>query len=146
MYSQDKLIVARILNSPMDQLCISSVQVEELLHGPIEAIRRLHVSNIAPASPAMGRIIEHYDTLWRIHGDLLRYTYLPFDAHAATRLIGLTSAVGIRDRLIASVALSNGKTVVTKNLKDFVRLMPLDRIEDWSREDRGVSALANLTA
>ena len=59
---------------------------------------------------------------------------LPFDAHAAARFDDLKKArlqIGTQDLKIASIALANEATVLTRNLRHFGKVPGL-RVEDWT--------------
>ncbi|MCE7983096.1 MAG: type II toxin-antitoxin system VapC family toxin [Caldilinea sp. CFX5] len=59
---------------------------------------------------------------------------LPFDEAAAAVFQQLTAAklrIGTQDLLIASIALANEMSLLTRNLRDFQRVPGLI-LEDWS--------------
>jgi tRNA(fMet)-specific endonuclease VapC len=61
---------------------------------------------------------------------------LDFDEAAATQLQEirrLKLGVGTMDLKIASIALSNKATLLTKNIKDF-RQIPNLNVEDWTKQ------------
>ena len=65
------------------------------------------------------------------------YASVPFDDNSASifakersRLEGLGLMIGPYDLLIASIALANGLTLVTHNVREFSRISGL-QIEDW---------------
>jgi tRNA(fMet)-specific endonuclease VapC len=79
--------------------------------------------------------VEAYRKLER-HLDIYsRVQVLGFDERAGTefeRLQGLRLRVGTMDLKIAAIALANGATVLTRNVKDF-GLVPALRVEDWTQ-------------
>jgi tRNA(fMet)-specific endonuclease VapC len=105
--------------SPMDQ-CTTSITLGELVYGAqrwpdrtVELIER--IDRLIPAQLAV----------------------LPFDASAAHRYGALRAAlesagtpIGEADTRIASIALVHGLTVVTANVRHFLRVPGL-QVEDW---------------
>jgi tRNA(fMet)-specific endonuclease VapC len=67
---------------------------------------------------------------------MTQFQVVPFDATAATEFDRLLATKGLRrigrgDLLIASIALANQATLVTRNRKDFQKVPGL-RIENWA--------------
>ena len=76
--------------------------------------------------------------LYRRLGDLLRYYQVfsvwQYDDRAATiyqSLVKQKVRVGTKDLKIASIALANGATVLTRNTRDFSKVPGL-LVEDWT--------------
>jgi tRNA(fMet)-specific endonuclease VapC len=79
-------------------------------------------------------IVRGYAVLGQVLQSYVAAVVLPFDAAAATVFDGLTARrvrVGSMDLRIASIALSRGLAVLTRNLGDFGRIPGLV-IEDWT--------------
>jgi len=80
-------------------------------------------------------VVRGYERLGRVSEYYAAVTVLPFDAAAAEAFSGLTairSTVGTLDLRIASIALSRGLTLLTRNVRDFARVPSLVT-EDWTR-------------
>jgi tRNA(fMet)-specific endonuclease VapC len=89
---------------------------------------------IARADDPTG-VVRGYSRLERILADFSRAQLLPFDEASADVFEDLRRErirIGTMDLRIASIALSNGMTVLTRNLVDFQRVPNL-RIEDWTQ-------------
>lgn len=79
-------------------------------------------------------VAHGYSMLGRLHRDFASVVVLPFDAAADRTFDGLIARrvrVGTMDLRIASIALSRGLTVLTRNLGDFRRVPGL-MAEDWT--------------
>ena len=78
-------------------------------------------------------VLEGYEFLQRAFVDYTRFAVLPFDRKAQDTMRGFAGSlrIGQRDQRIASIALANELTLLTRNNKDFERI-PRLRIEDWS--------------
>src|SRR5205807_3547089 len=79
--------------------------------------------------------VEAYRRLKRLLANYLAIPVLDFDYGAFAefeRLLSLRLRIGTMDLKIASIALTQDATVLTKNLKDFGRVPGL-RVEDWTR-------------
>jgi tRNA(fMet)-specific endonuclease VapC len=79
-------------------------------------------------------VIHGYDMLSQLLQDYTSATVLPFDTAAAAVFYALSIRrlrVGVMDLRIASIALSRGLTVLTRNLRDFRRVPGL-LAEDWT--------------
>lgn len=75
-----------------------------------------------------------YDRLWRVHEDFATMRVLPFDTAAAVAFDGLLTQrvrIGSLDLRIAAIALSQGLTVLTRNLRDFGKVPNLITA-DWT--------------
>lgn len=104
--------------APADAV-LCSVVVAELLYGVF------HGGNPQKYLPALRAFLAGFDSL-------------PFDDAAAERHAGVRQhlssggqAIGPHDPLIASIALSHNLTLVTRNLREFSRVLGL-RVEDWT--------------
>lgn len=84
---------------------------------------------------SLARQVEAYAQLKEFLDRYLKIAVLEFDEAAAVefkRLQALRLRVGTMDLKIAAIALANGATVLTRNLRDFC-LVPSLRVEDWTR-------------
>lgn len=117
--SPDSNFMARLRSTPADALFSASICIMELRYG---AMKR--------GNPA---------GLWtKIEQQILpRIRILPFSYKEAIEagnlihhLYSIGQPIGIEDIIIASIALSNGLTVVSANTKHFSRVPDL-KIENW---------------
>jgi tRNA(fMet)-specific endonuclease VapC len=79
-------------------------------------------------------LVWRYRLLETVLNDYAVMTVLPFDAAAAATFSRLAAArlrVGAMDLRIASIALSRGLTLLTRNTRDFARVPGL-ATEDWT--------------
>ncbi len=79
-------------------------------------------------------VIAGYEILSRALKDYLFFTVLDFEAEASAcfEMLGQQKVrLGVMDARIASIALSQGLVLLTRNSKDFVKVPDL-RIEDWT--------------
>jgi tRNA(fMet)-specific endonuclease VapC len=79
-------------------------------------------------------VVRGYDLFNQVFQRYRIAVVLPFDAAAATTFDGLAPRrlrVGVMDLRIASIALSHGLIVLTRNLRDF-RKVPGLSVEDWT--------------
>jgi tRNA(fMet)-specific endonuclease VapC len=105
-------------NSLADQLCISVITLAEIIYGAEKSARP--VENLA--------IVDQFAA---------RLDVLPFGERAATHYGQLRAEleraghpVGIHDVMIGSHARSEGLTLVSNNLREFLRMEGL-RLENW---------------
>jgi tRNA(fMet)-specific endonuclease VapC len=82
------------------------------------------------------QLLRAQQWLQRTEADLSRLPVVPFDAAAAAefdRLLGTKGLkkIGRGDLMIASIALANQATLVTRNLKDY-RKVPGLQLENWA--------------
>jgi tRNA(fMet)-specific endonuclease VapC len=81
------------------------------------------------------RLAQGYARLANSVVFLSRFRILPFSENAIAAFTQLSKSklhVRFNDLRIAAIALENGATVVTRNLRDF-NLVPGLIVEDWSR-------------
>jgi tRNA(fMet)-specific endonuclease VapC len=79
-------------------------------------------------------VVRGYGMLNRLLGDYSAVSVLEFDAAAATEFAGLSARrvrVGTMDLRIASIALSRGLILVTRNISD-LRRVPGLVVEEWT--------------
>jgi len=78
--------------------------------------------------------IERYAMLKRMVTSYAKISLLDFDRPAAdefSRLQQLRLRVGTMDLKIAAIALANGATLLSRNIRDFSKVPGL-KVEDWS--------------
>lgn len=111
-------------HSPAD-FAISVVSFHEQMLGGHAYINRARTTrDVVRGYEVMGQVLQSY----------LTAAVLPFDAAAAAAFDGLIARrvrVGTMDLRIASIALSRGLAVLTRNLGDFRRVPGLVA-EDWT--------------
>lgn len=100
------------------------ITVEEVMRGWMAAIRRVH----DPLAQ-----IRAYSNLRRLFRFFATWRVLEWDEPAVNQFQSLKQAstkVGTMDLKIASIVLTTGATLLTRNTNDFVRVPGL-QIEDW---------------
>jgi tRNA(fMet)-specific endonuclease VapC len=116
-------VTRHVRSQPVGEVGISVVTVEEILRG--------RLAQIARAGDGPTRILS-YGLLSEALQLFAQFTNVPFDQSAENEFQHLHFVrIGTRDRKIASIALSNGSVLVTRNRRDFGRVPGLT-IEDWS--------------
>jgi tRNA(fMet)-specific endonuclease VapC len=116
---------ARIARHPPADLALSVVSFHEQVLGCHTYISRAH-------TPA--EVVRGYGMLGRLLSDYAAVSVLPFDSAAATTFDGLRARrirIPTMDLRLASIALSRGLILVTRNVGDF-RQVPGLTIEDWT--------------
>lgn len=104
--------------SPVD-LAVASMTVAELRFGVL-------------ASAAPERTRARLDALLGAPLEVLPFDREAARCHADIRHAVRAQPIGERDLVIASVAVANGLTLVTGNVREFSRIPDL-KIEDWTR-------------
>lgn len=118
-------VLAAIVSHATDQLCVSTVTVEEQIGG-WSALARSAKTPQADEHAAM--LLAALVVSWN------RFAIVPMTVTARTQFDLLVSAklnVKHNDLRIAAIAMQLGATVVTRNRRDFARVPGL-KIEDWS--------------
>jgi tRNA(fMet)-specific endonuclease VapC len=119
------VLAARMaLHSPAD-FCFSSVSLHEQFLGAHAYIIRARTTH---------DVLRGYAMVQQMWDGYRPMKVVPFDASAGAtfdRLRALRLRVGTLDLRIASIALSRGLTVLTRNSADFGRVPGL-AIEDWT--------------
>lgn len=114
-------VASRLSDIPLQQLAISALSVAELRYGALHSTR---------AERNLERVATFLAPLKKI----------PFDEQAAVRfgeakqaLVAKGQLIGLMDLLIGSCALAVDGTVVTNNVREFVRIPDL-KVENWVEE------------
>lgn len=118
-------IQARLRKIPLDDIATTVVSYEEQTRG--------WLSRIAQASTLVRQILV-YKELKRQLQNYCNTAVVDFDDRAAAefeRLKKMKLRMGTMDLKIASIALANDATLLTRNASDFGRIPGL-KIEDWS--------------
>ena len=118
-------VLAAINNHATDQLCVSTVTLEEQIGG-WSALARSAKSPQAEEQAAM--LLAAIVVSWN------RFAIVPMSVSARTQfdlLVGAKLNVKHNDLRIAAIAIQLGATAVARNRRDFARVPGLV-IEDWS--------------
>jgi tRNA(fMet)-specific endonuclease VapC len=116
---------ARITRHSPADLAVSVISFHEQVLGCHTYINRARTS---------GEVVRGYNMLGRLLGDYTAVSVLGFDGAAATEFDGLLSQrvrIGTMDLRIASIALSQGLILLSRNVSDF-RRVPALVVEDWT--------------
>ena len=112
------------LDRATEPYATSIITVEEIMRGCMAAIRRL-------GDPR--RQINAYAKLHQLFGFFASWSVLPWNDAAVDEFEGFRQAktkVGTMDPKIASIALANNATLLSRNSCDFQRVPGL-HVEDW---------------
>ncbi|NEO94786.1 MAG: type II toxin-antitoxin system VapC family toxin [Moorea sp. SIO3G5] len=118
-------LAQRLITIPPTQIAITVISVEELIRGRLAQIRK--------ATNPQERVYA-YDWFTRTVEFLRDFTVLGYDAQAEAHFQSLLAQkirIGTQDLKIAAIALSQGAILITRNRKDFERVIGLT-LEDWS--------------
>jgi tRNA(fMet)-specific endonuclease VapC len=118
-------LAARIAQHPPADLGLSVVSFHEQVLGCHSYILRAHSS---------AELVRGYGMLGRLLSDYAAIFVLPFDALAAAAFDALVAQrvrIATMDLRIASIALSRGLILLTRNTRDF-RQVPGLVTEDWT--------------
>lgn len=126
LYQQGHPALGRRLDRLLpNQLAVSVITYDEQVSGRLAVVHK--------ARSQQERINAYYWLQRTLHF-FCRMPVLPFDEAAASmfqQLVALKLRVGTQDLLIASIALGNEMTLLTRNLRDFQKVPGLV-LEDWS--------------
>ena len=112
---------------PFEQRAITIITAEEQLRGRLKMVK---------SAKNAASIVAAYSKLRDTLSFFCEIKILPFDTLAAEKFADLKLQkirIGTQDLRIAAIALSVDGAVVTRNLRDFLRVPSLV-IEDWTRE------------
>jgi tRNA(fMet)-specific endonuclease VapC len=115
----------RMARYPLSDFAISTVTFHEQMLGSHTYINRARNLN---------DIVKGYEMMTRLVRDFKVLPLISFDAGAATALGQLQSQrlqLGKMDARIAAIALSSGLILLTRNHRDFAKVLGLI-IEDWT--------------
>ena len=118
-------LAARLARQQPADLALSVISLHEQVLGCHTYLSRARSS---------ADVVRGYAMLWRVLQDFAAAAVLPFDAAAAAALDGLVAQrvrLAAMDLRIASIALSRGLVVLTRNVRDFGRVPGLVT-EDWT--------------
>jgi len=118
-------LIARMAKHSPTDFALSVVSFHEQVIGGHALLNR---------APTSAHLIRGYALLLEIFQSYKTGPVLPFDAIAATTFDGLLSQkfrVASMDLRIAAIALSQGLTLLTRNVRDFGRVPGLIT-EDWT--------------
>ena len=127
-YQRGKSVAAQRLKQRLDSATepysTTIITVEENMRGWMAAIRRTNDPRVQ---------IDGYTRFQRLFNFYATWNILEWDAAAVDGYESLRTAgirVGTMDLKIASIALANNATLLTRNTNDFNRIPGLN-IEDW---------------
>lgn len=118
----------RFRNTPLDELAITVISVDEMLGGKLDEIRNLKSRRMS--------VVAAYAEFTLLYEQLRRFAVLPFSTDAERIYEGFPATVkriGVNDCRIAAIALAGGHVLVTANMRHFEKVPGLV-IEDWTRE------------
>lgn len=121
-------VVARVSATPHDRLATTVITFEEQIRGRLERVRRAKSDE---------EIVIAYKNLLATFHYFQSVIIMGYDKKSQMIFRNLREQkirIGTQDLRIASVALANNATVVTRNRRDFISV-PLLKIEDWSSEN-----------
>jgi tRNA(fMet)-specific endonuclease VapC len=126
LYREGNRFIARQVAATLpNALYVTVISFQEQVEGWLMQIRR---------SPNQPRLIWAYGKLQETLTLFARLQVLPYDEAAAEQFRRLQQQrihIGTQDLRIASIALANGCTVITRNRRDFAH-MPGLAVVDWS--------------
>ena len=115
-------------NTPLDDLAISVITIDEMLGGKLDQIRSLQSRGKS--------VVAAYAELTLLYEQLRRFAVHPFSTEAERIYEGFPAHVkriGVNDCRVAAIALAGRHTLVTANTRHFERVPGLV-IADWTRE------------
>jgi tRNA(fMet)-specific endonuclease VapC len=122
-------LLSRLAELPAAEVTTTVISYEEQMRGWMAYLAR--APSMAHQITAYGRLLSHLDNYRRI-------PVLGFDEAAATQFQSLRRRhrrMGTMDLKIASIVLSHGATLLSRNLGDFSEIPDL-HVEDWTLPSR----------
>ena len=120
------VVLQHIKNHPISDIAVCTISLQEQMLGFLAAVNRAR--DPAKLARAHDLLVTRLLPAWS------RFSVLPFAEPAILRFEQLRTMrlnVGSMDLRIGAIALENGLTVVTRNVRDFGRVPGLP-CEDWS--------------
>ena len=124
----DAPLTRRIAALEPGQVVVCVVTLAEVMRGMLNLLQRMEKA---------GKDAVGYDALMHADADIHRFLIVPYTNEAHAHFLGFAPAtrrLGRADCQIASIALANNYTVVTRNTRHFAQI-PGVVIEDWTREN-----------
>jgi tRNA(fMet)-specific endonuclease VapC len=119
------LVTQRVGASDPATIAVTIVTVEEQMYGRLNRIRRAKsTEDLKLAYLNLNRTLNYFQTI-----DVLDFDEAAADCYR--EIISQKLRVGTQDLKIAAIALSRQAIVVTRNNRDFGRILGL-QVEDWS--------------
>ncbi|MEI6729429.1 MAG: PIN domain-containing protein [bacterium] len=118
---QSPKVTAKILNTPIDNLCTTIISEFELLYGVYNS------SKVDTNLESISNFLSEF-SIYNLDSSVVKLV-----AKEKTRLKKLGTIVEDSDLLIAGICIVNDLTLVTNNLKHFKRIKGL-KAEDWSQK------------
>lgn len=112
------------LDAAAEPYATTIITVEEMMRGWMAAVRRTHDPRAQIRAYARLRQLFRFFATWHV----LDWDQAAVDAYDSLK--GAGTRVGTMDLKIASIALANDATLLTRNTDDFRRVPGL-RIADW---------------
>ena len=123
-----ELLRRRVRSTPLDDLAITVITLEETMRGALDEIRK--------RDSRRRSVVDPYADIQRLYYNLTRFAMLPYSADAEgiySAFSPIIKRIGTNDCRIAAIALAGGHVVVTANTRDFSRIPGL-LIQDWTSE------------
>ncbi|MGE0132359.1 MAG: type II toxin-antitoxin system VapC family toxin [Blastocatellales bacterium] len=123
--AESQRLLFRLTGVPSEEKATTIVTFEEQMRGWMAWIAQ---------APSLREQVVRYGYLNQTLQRYCAFTVLDFDEHAAEGFQRLKTArirIGAMDLKIASIALANNATLLSRNLKDFSKVPGL-KVEDWA--------------
>ncbi|GAB4459708.1 MAG: hypothetical protein OHK0029_22620 [Armatimonadaceae bacterium] len=123
--------VVNRVNAVRADIRICVVGVQETLDGWLSQINRTPQD-----SP---KLIDYYRKLEIVVRELNQYVVLPLDQEPLElfrKFPAEAKKVSANDRRVAAIVIRNDAILVTENLKDFRKLLPEEKLQDWTRAEQ----------
>lgn len=120
----DLRVLLKLQGIPADELLVTIISLEEQLRGRLNSVHN---------PKGAGGLIAAYSALAATFEFYRRSQVLPYDAAAELvdrHLQASVPRMGTMDRRIASITISRGGTLVTRNTVDYQRVREL-ALENW---------------
>jgi tRNA(fMet)-specific endonuclease VapC len=125
--TEGRTLGERILRESKDDIGVTIITFEEQMRG--------WLAFVAKARNEENRILA-YGRLLEMLGDFAKVRVLAYDQEASFHYLRLMKArlrIGTMDLKIGAIALANSATLITRNMRDFEKIVGL-KIEDWTRD------------